>query len=559
MSSLSLKVNNYLTDGKNFNKIIFFLVIFLCIVKLPALFTSDIQPWDEGMYATRVLSIHLNGDFIDQSSHSVGRFYSGSHPPLLIWIGYISTLLFGINSVALKIIPFIFSLLSVVLIMLIGKKIFDPKTALFAALIFCSNIIFNIFSKRFQFDYPYTFFILLSVYTIILYNDSMKLRYLIYSGISFGCCLMVKILVGFYIPIILFISYFFIKDKVNFKLKDLIVLTSIGIIIALPWHIFMLEKYGAEFTDFFLKFHIFDRALVGVEHNEKNSGALYHVNYLLTIIPYSIIIFIAFFSDIKLYKSLNPVKILLWIWFITGMIILALFKTKLEVYILLVLTPGCLLMSSFIKNLNSKNTVFNTFLVIATLFNIFWFASESIRPELKNYFINSNELISILIILILITILFIVLKHFVNKIELKKPYYIFILTFFIAINLFYFVKIPFWENDFQISAVKNFIDKSGKKKIVYIATNYRHNPQFSFYFNGLDLGWNNNEYELIFLDTKNGTEEIKSKLLLLEKNNYEVIVEKEGINRAVYKESNLFIPSELKLKLTSPGYELYEN
>ena len=210
-------------------------------------------------------------------------------------------------------------------------------------------------------------------------------------------------------------------------------------------------------------------------------------SWVYSLIFMGLIIFFAFFSDLKFYKSINPVKILLWIWFITGMIILALFKTKLEVYILLVLTPGCLLMSSFIKNLNSKNTVFNTFLVIATLFNIFWFASESIRPELKNYFINSNELISILIILILITILFIVLKHFVNKIELKKPYYIFILTFFIAINLFYFVKIPFWENDFQISAVKNFIDKSGKKKIVYIATNYRHNPQFSFYFNGLDL------------------------------------------------------------------------
>ncbi|MBK7255903.1 MAG: hypothetical protein IPI04_18845 [Ignavibacteria bacterium] len=138
------------------------------------------------------------------------------------------------------------------------------------------------------------------------------------------------------------------KDKVKFTLKDLIVLSSIGLLMALPWHIYMLMKYGSGFTDYFLKFHIYDRAVIGVEHNVKNSGALYHVNYLLTIIPYSVIIFFAMIRDVFDFKKLKPEKIFLWIWFITGMIILALFKTKLEVYILLVLTPGCLLMSSFL-------------------------------------------------------------------------------------------------------------------------------------------------------------------------------------------------------------------
>ncbi|MEP7145789.1 MAG: hypothetical protein ABI792_02135, partial [bacterium] len=88
MSSLFIKLEDFLNNGKNFYKLFFFLVVFLCAVKLPSLLTSDIQPWDEGMYATRVLSIHTYGDFIDQSSHSTGGFYSASHPPLLIWIGY---------------------------------------------------------------------------------------------------------------------------------------------------------------------------------------------------------------------------------------------------------------------------------------------------------------------------------------------------------------------------------------------------------------------------------------------------------------------------------------
>ncbi|MBK7255107.1 MAG: hypothetical protein IPI04_14670 [Ignavibacteria bacterium] len=147
MSSFYLKTENFLSNEKNHVKIIIFLVVFLCAVKLPMLFTADIQPWDEGMYATRVLSIHSNGDFFDQSSHSVGRFYSGSHPPLLIWIGYASTLIFGINSAALKIVPFIFSLLCVILVILSGKRLLTLKQDLSQRL-FSAAILFSIFSPK---------------------------------------------------------------------------------------------------------------------------------------------------------------------------------------------------------------------------------------------------------------------------------------------------------------------------------------------------------------------------------------------------------------------------
>lgn len=559
MPSYFSKLENFINNGKNFNKIIFFLVVFLCVIKLPALVTTDIQPWDEGMYATRVLSLHISGDFIDQSSHSIGKFYSGSHPPLLIWIGYLSTLIFGINSTALKIIPFIFSLLCVILIMLTGRKLFGGNIALFAALIFCSNIIFNVFSKRFQFDYPYTFFILWSFYLMFLYNDTMKLRYLLLSGFSFGCCLMVKILVGFYIPLIIVISYFFVKEKINFKFKDIVLLTIIGVLLALPWHIHMLLKYGSEFTDYFFKFHIYDRAFNGVEMNEKRSGIFYHVNYLMNIIPYSVVLYFGLLNDFRIFKKLKWEKIFLWIWFLTGFVILAAFKTKLEVYILLILTPGCLLISSYISVMNKESTFIKTLILLTTFFNIFWFATVSVRPYIKSYIGENHYLILIPGILVATTILFFFSQYLANKIELKKTYYIFILIFFLGLNIDYMFNIPVWENNFQITQVKDHIDKSEKKKIVYVATNYRHNPQFSFYFDGLDLGWKNDRYELLFLDTKDGLESVRNKLDSLGKDQYEIIVEREGINRAVYPDTDLFIPAKFKLAMKAPGYLLYEN
>lgn len=151
----------YFDGEKNMKYVYLFLVIFLVLIKLHSIISTDIQPWDEGMYATRVLSVQESGDIIDQSQHSVGKFYSGSHPPLLIWIGYAVTTVFGMNNIVLKGLIFIFGLASLWLIMIIGKNVYSPRAGIIAAVIFCSNLIFNIFSKRFQFDIPYTLLILM--------------------------------------------------------------------------------------------------------------------------------------------------------------------------------------------------------------------------------------------------------------------------------------------------------------------------------------------------------------------------------------------------------------
>ncbi|MBC8490150.1 MAG: glycosyltransferase family 39 protein [Bacteroidetes bacterium] len=560
MSSFYNDIINYINDGKNLKKIIFFLVVFLCIVKLPPLLSTDIQPWDEGMYATRVLSIHTNGDFFDQSSHAVGKFYSGSHPPLLIWIGYFTTLIFGVNSVTLKMIPFISSLLCVVFIILIGKRIQDIKTGVFASLIFSSNIIFNVFSKRFQFDIPYTLLILIAFYLFILYNEKQKSIYNIIGGVVFGLCLMIKILVGFYIPIILFLSFLFLRKKINYKFKDLLVFTLIGIVIALPWHIYMFVNHGNDFMQYFLYYHIFERAFTGVEQNVKGSGIFYHINYLLSIIPFSILVFISLIKDFFNIKNLNWKKLFLWIWFLTGLFIITVFKTKLEVYILLILTPGTFLIVLYINELSKCSFKEKLIVVFLTLFNVLWFATYYYRAEVKAYLTNASNIItSGLIILILILFFYFVSRFIARKFDLVKIYYIFIILFFISINIYHLVKIPNWENTYKISSIKETIESSGRKDIIYISTNYRHNPQFSFFFNGLNLGWEGNKFTYELLDTKDGIENLRTQLETLDKNNYEIIIEGDNINRSDYIEPDAFIPEDFRFIKKTPGYKLFEN
>ena len=538
-------------------KIYLFLVVFLILIKVHSIVTTDIQPWDEGMYTTRVLSIKESGDIIDQSQHSVGKFYSGSHPPLLIWMGYLATSVFGMNNVVLKGLIFIFSLAVLWLLMKIGANVYSPRAGIIAAIIFCSNLIFNIFGKRFQFDIPYTFLILLSFLFFLKYLDTEEKKYNYYSGIVFGFCLMIKILVGFFIPMAIFIWYILFRNKTKYTLKDLVVLSVIGIAIAAPWHAYMFIKYGWEFFNWFFFYHIYERALIGVEHNTKGSGYIYHINYLLTILPFGAIILFGAFKKLMNVKSLKAKEAFILVWFLIGFIIITLFKTKLEVYILLILTPGVFIAGAYLELMDTLSKREKLMLLAITSFNIFWAVLNYFRIEMS-YPVNSETLPKVIIVSSIwfvisgVTVFFYIRKDY----SVSKFFYSFILIFLFFINILYAVRIPYWENSFRITDVQHEIENSGYRKLIYVGSNYRHNPQFSFYFDGLDLGWTNTKYDFTFLDTKNGIDSVR-KILDNAGDKVNVIIEKDKINRSDYFESKLVVDDKYKLILKCTGYELY--
>ena len=501
----------YIDEDKNLNIIFIFIILFISLVKIPGLLISDMQPWDEGLYATRVLSIHINGDFWDQAQHSVGKFYSASHPPLLIWVGYFATLIGGVNSVTLKLIPFIASLFCVYFILLIGKRLGSTGNGVIAALIFSSNIIFSVFSKSFQFDISYLLLVLISFYIFLFFQDDNK-KYKIYLlGIIFGLSLMIKILVGFFIPLVIFFYYLFYREYINFRLKDFIIFVSIGILIALPWHLYMIVVYGREFLDYFFTYHIFDRAVLGVEQNAKHSGPLYYLNYFLSILPYGFLIFFSMFEDIKNRNTLKKFDIFLYIWFLTGLLIITLFKTKLESYTLFIIIPASFIIARNISKFQKYSFSVKIISSIILIVNILWVLSYPERGYYFNFFLH-NEGNSILILIPILLFSFVILIFISKKWNYSNMLYILIFAYFLIINFYYLVKIPDWENNYKLSGCKNLIDKSGKTNIYYIGnigTDNKYNAQFSFYFQGIDLGWKNNHYNYIFCDTKYGTESIK--------------------------------------------------
>jgi hypothetical protein len=244
---------------------------------------------------------------------------------------------------------------------------------------------------------------------------------------------------------------------------------------------------------------------------------------------------------------------------LTGLAIITLFKTKLEVYILLILAPGSIMLAEYLLRLNDSSKKEKAIVIGLTVLNILWSVSLIIRNDLyyKNILFH-NILIATVILILSGLIIFFAIRFISNKLTIINFYYLFIFLFCIGINTFYLFSVPDWENTYEISKVKSLIESSGRNSIIYVSSSYRANPQLSFYFDGIDLGWGKSKYKFELLDTKNGTGKIKEILNNIRENESNVIVEKDNINRSEYTDAVNFMPDNFKLVYKTRGYELYQ-
>jgi hypothetical protein len=318
----------------------------------------------------------------------------------------------------------------------------------------------------------------------------------------------------------------------------------------------MFALYGKELADYFFYYHIYERALFGVEQNTKGSGYVYHINYLFTILPFGVIIIFGALNKIINFKNLGAKEVFLLVWFLTGFVIITLFKTKLEVYILLILVPGVMIAGKYLEVIDTAKPVERLLLLLALAFNIFWSVLNYMRIELGFHPDGSKIIFAVMTVMWFIVSVFLTMYYYSKSYSIQNLFLVFIVFFFFFANILFALRIPYWENSFRIRDVKSEIENSGYKNLVYVGSNYRHNPQFSFYFDGIDIGWKNGRYNFWLLDTKNGTDSVK-KMLENTEMNTNVIVERDKINRGEYPETEQFIPKDFVLVMKSPGYELY--
>lgn len=196
------KSSNFLRSNKGIIRI---LILGLILYSM-YLFHDTLSP-DEALYTWN--SLQLNED---PSLITSGQLWKDQ--PILIY-GIISLFdIFMPNLIAARIVMFLFGLLGIYLIYLLGNELRSKELGLLSALFLLINPWYWMMTNRVLMDIPLTVFIMLTLLFLIRYIKSAKLSFFIYSILFLIFALLTKYAALMIIPLMILLLIFTrIKDR----------------------------------------------------------------------------------------------------------------------------------------------------------------------------------------------------------------------------------------------------------------------------------------------------------------------------------------------------------
>ena len=333
----------------------------LAILAFSALFFVNLGSgslWvaDEQTYSQWAFHMFKDGDYVTPWAFGDVLMWIGK-PPLFMWLMSLAYKVFGVTNFAARFWSAVFGALSLVLVFYLGKKLYNVHVGLASALVLGTFTTFYVFARHAMLDVPFVFFVLASIYFLVLSEKTENSnRYVALGGLFFGLAFMIKQVAAFLIPLIMFVYFAATKRGIRFLFtKRLALFWGIGILIAAPWMIYMTLRFGPDFWDSFFVFSGIMRASTPIEGHVESY--LFYFNYLVNndnlfwvmLLPFSAGL-CAFNAVIKRLKE----DTLILAWMTIVLVLFTLIQTKLEWYILPAFPAFAIAISSFLYQIAKK-------------------------------------------------------------------------------------------------------------------------------------------------------------------------------------------------------------
>lgn len=377
-----------------------------------AIGVNEIQPWDEGFYAVRALAVVEKGAWLDQTPYALGGLYTSTYPPLSIWATALSILVFGTNEFAVRFYAASCGTASLVLIYSIAGFSFNKRIAILAPMLLAGTVVWNHYARLGMLDIPLVMWMLLVLWSTLRACNSVGSRLLGWCCVvmlAIACGLMSKIVVSL-IPL-LFLVYAF-KEKGNTKTTWMIVAAMCaGVVLALPWHIWMINEHGVAFYKAFMLPHITST----IEGSGRWLGPLFYINQLVVAHPFAILAFAWLIAHAKttwssrgerIVRRLNNLDIVLVMWFVLGLMIFSFAATKMMHYTVVLIPPLILLCLRGVEHFFSDtSTRISWFLGTAVIVAGVWSTSQTVRDAVQHSLTVSPTVLGMVCVVALLVLL----------------------------------------------------------------------------------------------------------------------------------------------------------
>lgn len=311
----------------------------LLLFQLPQL---EIQPYDEGYYALRAKAVVNFGCWLDQSQYAIGGFYSASHPPLYIWLAALAAKVLGLGEMALRLPSWVVGVLFLITLTKVAAYSDLPRVPLYALLNAGLLPLLLWYARLAQLDMLVMWLSLLQVYFYQRYLRSGNVWYAAAAGVALGAALMTKVLVGLFPALAIGLIELYRLWRKQTALEEaghaLGLFYAIGIVLGSVWFVWIgleHEEYWVRYVEWFIT----DRMQRNQTLSAHRTGNLYYLNVVLTRYPLaalSVVWFWKWWQDTR-FRTLHRLLWLVWLILTFGLLSLA--QTKLLWYALLFLPP----------------------------------------------------------------------------------------------------------------------------------------------------------------------------------------------------------------------------
>ena len=341
-------MNNFIKE----NKIIISIFLLALSIRILFVFVMPVKLWDETVYTN--LGYDLSKNLFQYSfTHGWSDFIPGGlYPKAGFRAPFLPYLLSAFYFLKLKVlINFIMPLigaLSVIILYLLGKEIFNKKVGLISSLIFAFIPLHVFYSGRILTNVLFTFFVLLTFLSFWKGYEKGNKNQRIFFGIFLALALLSRYTALWIIPV--FFIYLLIKNK-SFKfLKERNLWISIlaFFITLTPWLIYGILEYGNPLGAFI-------HGAKAAAYWGGTQGWTFFFSHWWSMFSIIGFIFIGAIIWIFYKKEYSKKKIyLLLIWFYFFLIMAIFMPHKEERFLLAIVPPVSLISGYFINKFKSK-------------------------------------------------------------------------------------------------------------------------------------------------------------------------------------------------------------
>ena len=325
------------------------------VVTLYALGIRTLVPPDEGRYAEMAREMFASGDWITTRLNDIKYF---EKPPLQTWMNALTFAAFGLGEWQARLWTGLCGILGVVMTAYAGRKVFGPRTGLYAGLVLASSLFWLASGQINSLDMGLSSMMTVTLASLLIAqrddaSASERRNWMLVCWAGMALAVLAKGLIGLVLPGAVLILYsLFARDWRIWTRLHLVKGMLVFFAIAAPWFMLVAMRNPEQPYFFFVHEH-FQRFLM---KGHKREGAWYYFVLLLIpgIMPWLGVLPQSLAAACKRQAGAFQPRLMLLVWAVFIFLFFSYSTSKLPGYIVPVFPALALLTAVFLETASHR-------------------------------------------------------------------------------------------------------------------------------------------------------------------------------------------------------------